>query len=241
MIIFYILYKLKNTSFVKYLLTYKLINKYFNFMEDNMNTIIKYNEKENKLFSQTYFGYIITKSKISLIIRIVSFILYFFSTYISAVCIIINFYSKLFIGIHFFITVFIMLVYGIYFIVSVFLTIKYAKKLCFNSPFNVKSTLLFTTKLALRSIGVASIGLGVVPIDWTCEKAGVKPIFMGLYYPGLKRLAGEVNETLGSQPSKDLDFINENIPGSKLIRKWQSYTDKIEAELAVEYKNKLEK
>lgn len=59
---------------------------------------------------------------------------------------------------------------------------------------------------------------------------------MGFYYPGMKRLAGEVNET--SRPSKDLSYINEDIPGSSVIRKLQAYTDHIEDDLAREFEKK---
>lgn len=117
-----------------------------------------------------------------------------------------------------------------------YFTMKYCKELIQNSPFSFQSCAIWFGRTCLKVVGVGVAGLGVVPIDWTCKEAGVKPLFMGFYYPGMKRLAGEVNETLGSRPSKDLSYINEN---TRIIRKLQEYTAYIEDGLAVEFENKI--
>jgi len=102
-----------------------------------------------------------------------------------------------------------MIVFGLYLPVSIFLSIKHAKALCSNSPFSFWSCVTFIARLCGKIFAAGSIGVGIVPIDWTCERVGIKPIFMWVYYPGLKI------KRLAEQPSKDLNYINENIPFSK--------------------------
>ena len=53
--------------------------------------------------------------------------------------------------------------------------------------------------------------------------------------PGLKRLAGEITPQLAGQPSKELAYVNKDLPFSTIIHNFQNKTDLAEAKLALEY------
>ena len=184
-------------------------------MDNNIAAYIRYEENEYRLFSQSFIGYWVTKSNLSIFCRIFAFGLLFISSITSYISTFTELYTQLFLSIHIFAILFAMIIFGLYLPVSIFLSIKHAKALCSNSPFSFWSCVTFSARLCGKIFAAGSIGLGIVPIDWTCERAGIKPIFMWAYYPGLKRLAGDITPQLAEQPSKDLNYINENIPFSK--------------------------
>ena len=226
----------KDTKIVQYLLRYRLIKGYYNFLEKNIVENRKYNEKEHRLFSQSFIGYWITKSNLSVICRMIAIGSVFISTILSKISVTIGYYTTFFLTLHLIAITFAMFVFGLYLPISLFLTIKHTKSLCSNSHVTLWGCINYTTRVCLRMAGVAAFGMGIVPVDWTFEKAGLKPVFMWAYYPGLKRLAGEVTQELGSQPSKELGFINKKIPGSSFVHKLQEQTDLAELKLAEEYK-----
>lgn len=128
-----------------------------------------------------------------------------------------------------------------YLFFSIILSLRYIKELCSNSKPTVGSCFWYVGRLCLRAGGMLMIGTTIVPIDYSCELAGVKPIFSFLYLPGLKRLAGDLTPELASQRSKDLIYINSNLPGASFIHKLQAKGDAVEAAFAEEYSHKLEK
>lgn len=233
---FFLLRYFKNTKVVKYLLTYKLVYFFYNFMEKNIAAYIQYNEKETRLFSQSFIGYWITKSNLSIFCRILSIGLLFISSITSYISTFVGYYPQLFLSIHLFSIVFAMITFGLYLSVSIFLSIKHAKALCSNSPISFWSCVNFSIRLCSKVAAASVLGVGIVPIDWTCERAGIKPIFMWAYYPGLKRLAGDITPQLAEQPSKNLNYVNEKLPFSKQIHYLQEKTDIAEAKLAEEYR-----
>jgi len=128
--IFFLIRYFKNTKFVKYLLSYKLINIFYSLLEKNIIEYKRYNEKEYKLFSQSFIGYWVTKSKLSVICRIIAIGSLFISTILSYVSVTVCYNTTLFLTLHFIAITFSMVVFGLYFPISLFLTIKHAKALC---------------------------------------------------------------------------------------------------------------
>lgn len=238
---FFLLRYFKNTKIVEYLLTYKLVSFFYNLMDKNIAAYIQYNEKERRLFSQSFIGYWITQSNLSVFCRIFSIGLLLFSSIISYISTCVGYYPTLFLSIYIFSITFAMIVFGLYLPVSIFLTIKHAKALCSNSPITFWSCVNFSLRLCSKIAAASAVGVGIVPIDWACERAGIKPIFMWAYYPGLKRLAGDITPQLAEQPSKNLSYVNEKLPFSKQIHYLQEKTDISEAKLAEEYRIQQEK
>lgn len=240
MLLFILMRRFKETKFIKNLLTYSFINKFYNIMDKYMTTLQRYNEKEHMLFSQSFIGYWVTQSRLSIVCRMLSLGLLFIFSNLTYICVEVNYYPQFFLIVYPIIVGFAILVYGVYLSVALILSIKHAKALCSNSPITVVSCLQFLGRTCIRVAGVLAVGSGVLPIDWTCEKAGVKPIFAWAYYPGMQRLAGHITPELASQPSKDLVYANKKIPGSSFIHYLQNKTDQAEEIMAEEYKKSIE-